>query len=138
MREAVGGSLLLYLIIPIIILIIVFIGFVMNYASVYRAANYVTSKIETCNGKMDENSTNICGHASKSSITKDLKEKYSYINGYNVCCMQNSKGSVFRTTLSVDFELPFFGKVSPFNVKVETKTIYNVSCAQSSFNQVCK
>ena len=138
MREAVGGSLLLYLIIPIIILIIVFIGFVMNYASVYRAANFVTSKIETCNGKMDENSTNICGHASKASITKDLKDNYSYTNGYTVCCMQNSKGSVFRTTLNVDFELPFFGKVSPFNIKVETKTIYNVSCAESSFNQACK
>ncbi len=136
MREAVGGSLLLYLLIPIIVLIIVFVGFIMRYASTYRAANYVTSKIETCNGKMDENANTTCGHASKNSIKNELKSKYNYINGYTVCCIDNDRGSVYRTTLKVEFELPLVGKFSPFNVKVETKTIYNVKCAQSSFG-VC-
>ena len=53
MREAVGGSLLMYLIIPIIIIFIVFIGFIMRYASAYRAANFIVTQIESCQGYSD-------------------------------------------------------------------------------------
>ena len=130
MREAVGGSLLLYLIIPIIILIIIFIGFIMNYASAYRAANYVTTQVETCNADLTK-----CEHTSMNQVKEEIKDKYSYMGTVDICCNDNDKGSVYRTTLKVEFELPLVGKFSPFNVKSETKTIYNVSCAMSSFGK---
>ena len=130
MREAVGGSLLLYLIIPIIVLIIVFIGFIMNYASAYRAANYAVSQIESCDAAMGN-----CDHSSMEKVQEDVKNKYSYMGDIRVCCYENSRGSVYRATLDVEFELPLVGKFSPFSVKSETKTIYGVSCSdRSSFS----
>lgn len=126
MREAVGGSLLLYLVIPIIILFIVFIGFIMNYASAYRAANYVITQIENCQGQM----TNCKDMA---TITEEVKTQYSYFNKDNAtimpCVIENGSGSkayVFRVNLPVSFDLPIFGETRWMSVKAETKTINNV------------
>ena len=126
MREAVGGSLLLYLIIPIIILFIVFIGFIMNYASAYRAANYVVTQIENCQGQM-----NNCGDVDLESITETVRTKYSYIARNNStivpCYINNGNNSyVFRVELPVSFDLPMLGQTRWMSVKAETKTINNV------------
>ena len=124
MREAVGGSLLLYLIIPIIVLFIVFIGFIMNYAAAYRAANYVVSQYENCQGNVGD-----CGDVTEDSITSHIAQKYYYKGNYTVTCLSNgTNSSVFRVTLPVEFDLPIVGRFKPFNVVVETKTIQNYSC----------
>ena len=129
MREAVGGSLLLYLIIPIIILFIVFIGFIMNYASAYRAANYVVTQIENCQGQMTS-----C--KDMATVTEEVRTKYTYINkdGAEIvpCWFENGKDAsnntayIFRVTLPVSFDLPILGETRWMSVKAETKTIYNV------------
>lgn len=119
MREAIGGSLLFYLIIPVIFIFIVFIGFIMNYASAYRAANYLVSKIETCDGMMND-----CNHASCSSIETDVKHKYSYTGSIDYDC----SGGVYSVTLGVNFELPIVGEVGVFNVKSKSKVIANGTC----------
>ena len=125
MREAIGGSLLLYLIIPIIILFIVFIGFIMNYASAYRAANYVVTQYENCQGKVGN-----CGNVTSDSIKKDIANKYYYKGNYSVTCFSNgSNASVYRVTLPVEFELPLVGNFTPFKVVAETKTIQNSKCS---------
>ena len=126
MREAVGGSLLLYLIIPIIILFIVFIGFIMNYASAYRAANYVITQIENCQGQM-----NNCGDVDLDAITETVRTKYGYINRNKAkivpCYINNGNNSyVFRVELPVAFDLPIFGTTTWMKVRAETKTINNV------------
>ncbi len=126
MREAVGGSLLLYLIIPIIVIFIVFIGFIMNYASAYRAANYVITQIENCQGQMSNCKT-------MSKITEEVREKYIYKTRNNEtimpCVVDNGtdasgrKAYVFRVSLPVSFDLPMFGEIRWMYVKAETKTI---------------
>ncbi len=126
MREALGGSLLLYLIIPIIVLFIFFIAFIMNYASAYRAANYVVTQIENCQGQM-----NNCGEINLQTITEQVKKQYKYItqNGAKIvpCYVENGTNSyVFRVSLPVSFDLPLLGNFAPARVKVETKTITNV------------
>ena len=127
MREAVGGSLLFYLIIPIIVLFIFFIGFIMNYASAYRAANYVVTQIENCQGQLKN-----CGSVNMTSITQNVKKEYGYVtpdrSNIKVCHKSNGKEGtyVFRVELPVSFELPIFGSLKPFTVKAETKTISNV------------
>ncbi len=129
MREAVGGSLLLYLIIPIIVLFIVFIGFIMNYAAAYRAANYVVSQYENCQGYVGK-----CGNVDDDAILSHIKSKYHYHglgNSKNLpisCIANGSNAVVYRVTLPVQFELPIFGEFAPFNVVAETKTIHNRSC----------
>lgn len=126
MREAVGSSLMLYLIIPIIILFIVFIGFIMNYASAYRAANYIITQIENCQGQMDN-----CNGTTWDSVTKTIKSKYAYSapKGEEIyrCYIENGSNSyVFRVSLPVSFELPILGVMKPMNVVTETKTIVSV------------
>ena len=120
MREATGGSLLLYLIIPIIFLFIVFIGFIMNYASAYRSANYVVTQLETCGGSLDS-----CGHTSLSDVKEYIKNKYHYLDDINVSCTPNAKGIVCQVSLGVKFEFPIIGGVNIYTVKAETKTIYD-------------
>lgn len=137
MREAVGGSLLLYIIIPIIILFIVFIGFVMRYASTYRAANYVVTQLENCQGKMDN-----CGGTDMEGITQVIKKDYGYITPdvapntggiVRPVCIPNNRddgrsGVVYRVELPVEFDLPFFGSIRWMIVKAETKTIQDATC----------
>ncbi len=102
MREALGGSLLLYLIIPIIVLFIFFIAFIMNYASAYRAANYVVTQIENCQGHT------YCLDMEK--VTETVRKTYKYIVPNNgivpVCYIRNSSSKtvnsyVYRVSLPV-------------------------------------
>ncbi len=128
MREAIGGSMMLYFILPIIVLIVVFITFIINYASAYRAANYVVTQIENCQGQVDN-----CGGEKDylKVITENVKKQYKYItqNGKKIvpCYIDNGNNSyVFRVDLPVSFDLPLLGNFAPARVKVETKTITNV------------
>lgn len=136
MREAVGSSMLFYIVITFLIIYISFIAFIMNYASAYRAANYVITQIEACQGNLEK-----CNNTTISSIEKEITQKYRYVvkNGNtSYCCFQNAKGdSIYRVTLKVEFDLPLIGRVNPFSVKAETKTIYGVPCSASSFTR-CK
>ena len=128
MREAVGGSMLMYILIPIIFLFIVFIAFIMNYASAYRASNYVITQIETCEANL-ENCNSI--PQGKNTLIDNIKSKYYYNNDVLFSCIDNAKGSVYRVTLSVDFELPLLGKIGVYRINSESKTIYGVSCSES-------
>ena len=127
MREAVGGSLLLYLIIPIIIIFIVFIGFIMNYASAYRAANYIVTQIESCQGYAD------C----KSNWDKEyVSSKYHYVGPATISCRQIegiSNAVTYDVVLDVEFDLPLIGSFSPFKVKAETKSMHNGTCKDGNY-----
>ena len=124
MREAVGGSLMLYLIIPIIILFIIFMGFIMSYASAYRSANYIAMQFENYQGQVSRDMM-------KNTIKPTIKQKYAYVilkdASLSVCHIENgANGYVFRVSLPVAFDIPMFGTRNLMLVKVETKTISNV------------
>ena len=125
MREAIGGSLLLYLIIPIIVIFIVFIGFIMRYASAYRAANFIVTQIESCQGYGDcasdwfDNSDNL----------RTISSKYRYKGKVKVDCENVTNNTVaYDVTLNVEFDLPFVGTFTPFSVKSQTKSMHNSTC----------
>lgn len=131
MREAIGGSLLFYMIIPMIFLFVAFIGFIMNYASIYRAGNYIITEIETCDANLDD-----CRHIeSKNTMESIVRSKYAYHGPITYSCTDNDKGSVYRVSLGISIELPLLGKVPSngdlFRIVSESKTIYNVSCSES-------
>ena len=110
-----------------IILIIVFIGFIMNYASAYRAANFVVSQIEACQGRVGGDCSS---YPSDASIGSVIEREYHYKGKIEKTCIQNgSDSSVYRVALNVEFELPVIGKFSPFKVKAETKTLHG-SCSK--------
>ena len=115
MREAVGGALLLYLIIPIFIIIIFFVSFIMKYASAYRAANYVVSRIEVC--QADGQCEN------EGAINSVLASQYGYVNGYDDVCIPSGDKSYHRVTLYVGFDLPIVEYINVFRVTAETKSL---------------
>ena len=124
MREAFGGTMIMYILIPVLFLFIVFIAFIMNYASAYRASNYVISQIETCDANLSSDTG--CKHGSKTSIEDYIREKYHYNNGISYCYIQNKKGTIYRALLKVAFDLPLIGRVGVYKVVSESKTIYDV------------
>lgn len=127
MREAMGGSWLIYMVITFLIIYVFFMSFVMNYASAYRASNYVISTIEEYEGEI-----------SMDVLNETVRERYKYHNGFStpVCC-DNSNGSVFKLTATVDFELPLINIDLQIPIKTETKTIYGVSCLEAGYASNC-
>ena len=117
MREAIGGALLYYIIIPLLIVFIVFIGFIMRYASAYRAANYIVTQIESCQGY---------GNCSSNWDSNVLSSKYHYNGTVDISCHAISSNlAVYDVRLYVDFDLPLIGKFNAFNVNAETKSMHN-------------
>ena len=124
MREAMGSSWLLYIAFTIIFLFVFFIAFVMNYASAYRAGNFIVTQIEACEGRMNE-----CASSSFSTLSTEVKEKYHYTSEIEYRCENvGNRGVVYKVTLKVAFELPFLGQIGIYNVHTETKTIYDGMC----------
>ncbi len=133
MREAIGGSYIIYIAIILIMTYVFFVGFVMNYASAYRAANYVITQIENCQGQMDA-----CGDAmTMKNITKTVKQKYGYATTAHEpnqkdliipTCFKNGSGVIYRVTLPVEFDLPLLGGIRWTSVKAETKTLQKDKC----------
>ena len=122
MREAVGGAWLFYIIIGFLGIYIVFIGFIMNYASAYRASNYVIEYIEEYEGRANVGGSDLAGI---------LNTKYGYdasSNGISTVCRRNANGAVYTVTTYIPFEIPLLNLKIKIPVVNETKTIYGMDC----------
>lgn len=119
MREAVGGSMLFYIILIFIFIYIVFIGLIMNYAATYRATNYVVTTIEETEGEVLHD-----------TLENALKDK-NYHNKLTVTCSENSDGAVYRVETYVSFEVPLMGIDLSLAITNDTKTIYGEGCKQN-------
>ena len=125
MREGIGGAMLMYLIIPIVILFIFFVAFVINYAAAYRSANYIVTQIEMCEGADFDN----CAHTSSEIIKEFVRTKYHYLREIDPPeCNSNTRGAYWTVTLQVEMEIPIVGAVGLYDVRAETKTIYGGTC----------
>ncbi len=121
MREAVGGSILFYIILGFIAVYIVFIGIIMNYAATYRASNYVITALEQTEGNV-----------SRSQLESDLKSR-NYYNDLSITCSENTNGdAIYKVTTKVRFEIPLIGIAGNLNIKNETKAIYGVRCKMNA------
>ncbi|MBQ8891462.1 MAG: hypothetical protein IJ068_01190 [Bacilli bacterium] len=113
MREAVGSSILFYIILMFIGIFIVFIAIIMNYAAAYRTNNYVVNMIEQSEGQDNFNS----------DLVSYLQSK-NYNNGLIVTCSHNENGSVFHIKTYVTFYIPIIEAGFPLEINNDTKTIY--------------
>lgn len=130
MREAVGGSMLFYIIIGFLFIYIVFIGVIMNYAATYRASNYVLTTLEETEGKAKLGTKNDTSESG--SLYGNLRARH-YYNDLVVCCSDNSHGAVFKITTTVTFTLPLLDIDLDLNINNETKTIYGVKCSSTDY-----
>lgn len=135
MREAVGGALLYYLVIPIILSFIVFIAFIMRYASAYRAANFIVTQIESCQGYSNCASD---WYANPNNLAI-VSTKYHYKGKVITECENITSSTVaYDVTLYVDFDLPLAGKFTAFTVKSQTKSMHNKACPQTAIVKTVK
>ena len=128
MREAIGGSILFYIILGFLAVYIVFIGVIMNYAATYRASNYVLTRIEQTEANIEVGLPS--DTADKDTLYGVLKSR-NYNNALNVCCYDvgQTDNSIYKITTYVNFEVPLLGLDMKLNVKNDTKTIYGVRCS---------
>ena len=129
MREAIGGTYTLYVFFAVIIVYVCFMGFIMNYASTYRASNYIISEIEAYEGNIESR---------KQTISNNLQSKYSYVNGWSYCCSNvtgnstSAGGTIYTVSTSVIFDIPLINIKGRIPIKNDTKTIYNTTCASQT------
>lgn len=123
MREAVGGSILFYIILGFIGVFIVFIAIIMNYASAYRTNNYVVNMIEQTEGRYTFGTEN----KSENSLVGYLLRN-SYNNGLVVTCSENKNGAVYNVTTAIKFYIPLIDVGFPIKIVNDTKTIYGEWC----------
>ena len=123
MREAVGGSLLFYIMIGFIFIYIVFIGVIMNYAATYRASNYVITALEESEGEVN-----------RTTLIESLQDR-NYYNDLSITCSENSNGdAVYRVTTYVNFDVPLIDAHLRLAINNETKAIYGEPCKENATN----
>lgn len=129
MKDAIGSSVLFYVILIFLAIFIIFIAFIMQYATAFRASNYVVTMLERTEGDIDlVNSSNTVGDK---SLVGYLEERL-YYGDLNVGCSENSNGAIYKVTTRIQFKLPLFEVNLPIYINNETKTIYNVKCNNRS------
>ncbi len=132
MREAVGGSMLFYIILIFIFIYIVFIGLIMNYAATYRASNYVISTLEEYEGSVATDAT------SSSMLCNGLRSR-NYHNKVYISCNQNTNGdAIYQVRTFVSFELPLIGVDLDLAIKNETKALYGEACTIDDEIEACR
>lgn len=132
MREAVGGSILFYIILGFLAVYIVFIGVIMNYAATYRASNSVLTRIEQTEAHINVGNY---GDDKNTDTLYGMLRAQNYHNKLDVCCSDlvtgNNMGSVYRIKTYVNFEVPLLGVDLNLVIKNDTKTIYGISCSDT-------
>jgi len=123
MREAIGGSILFYIILGFLGIFIVFIAIIMNYAAAYRTSNYVVNMIEQTEGEIPFN-----GDGKNQLGLVDYLKRNNYNNGLRVDCSSNTNGSVYHVTTYIKFYIPLIDVGFPIAINNDTKTIFNVYC----------
>ena len=151
MREATGGSLLLYLVIFFVGVIILFFASMLSYSKAYRVKNRIINIMENYNDCVseigDEEKKNLIdtintelqsigyNYSSKSSAcnfnNSVCKESFNNSN-YNYCICKidlgvdsenNSKGCYYEVITFTQFEFPIIKDVITSEVHGETKII---------------
>ena len=141
MREAVGGSMLFYIILIFIFIYIVFIGLIMNYAATYRASNYIITDLEETLGIAA-----VSGTEKNDELCNNLRSRNYHNNVFISCRNQNENDAIYKVKTYVAFELPLMGINFTIEIKNETKAIYGEACTiqetndgqKENFTQVCR
>ncbi len=110
MREAVGGTMLFYIVLFFISLFIGFLSAVTQYGRVFKMKNTIVNFIEQSEGI-----------SSEEVLTQKLTEM-NYHNNYVVCKKDSNRGSYYTITLYAVFSLPFLPSLD-MTIKGETRLV---------------
>lgn len=149
MRDAIGGSMLLTLVVVFTSIVIIFFAGILAYSKAYKAKNKIIEIIEKHNGNIVNHSVlndfvreemgsalELMGY--RVSNTGNLNNKCQQFSnnctainqnlndtGYRFCvCKANSSsGNMYEVVTFVQFEFPVIGDLLEFPVKGETRIL---------------
>lgn len=150
MKEAIGGTLTISIIIFFLVLINGYLAFSVNYTKAFRVKNKVISLIEQNEGWNTKAQDDIRSYLDQvnyvvpSSYTNKIQD-YKCFDGYcvkcnvagNVSASESDKdkykdtytGSYYSVITFINIDIPILNKIFPslklFQIKGETKTIYS-------------
>ena len=129
MREAIGGALLIKLVMFFIVIYVCFLGIGINYAITFRVKNQIINLIEAYEGyeqakpKIEEYISSV-GYFRTSIGNVSLDASCN--NGYCIQELMSERGKYYRVTTYVSFDFPVIGRITNFPVSGETKVIYDL------------
>lgn len=117
MREAIGGTMLMQIVLIFLIVYIMFMAVVINYGRVFRAKNNLITYIETEEGF-------------KEGMTRKVRERATsigYTSDIHACYTEGNNTKYFSIMLFINFDLPLITSSVRIPVSGETSGIRNVS-----------
>lgn len=121
MREAIGGTWLLYFFFIFVFIYIAFMAVIMNYASAYRTNNYIVSKLEEYEGNI-----------AKDTLKREVMTKYKYSDQIDISCSVNSVGTVYKVKTYIMFTMPLMDIKFKTAITNESKSVYMGLCDKES------
>ena len=118
MRESVGGTLLLQIVLVFLTVYIGFMAIVINYGKVFRYKNAIINRIEQNEGYADCEAIDL--------MVKEL----GYLNDYEISYTTTSRGAIYKVKVYIVFSLPLVKTEVKIPVKGETRLI------DTAFNQL--
>lgn len=111
MRESLGGTLLLQIVLVFLTVYIGFMAIVINYGKVFRYKNAIVNKIEQNEGYADCESLD--------SMIKSV----GYLNDYKITYTTTSRGAIYNVEIYIVFSLPLVKTQVKIPIKGETRLI---------------
>jgi hypothetical protein len=135
MREAIGGALLIKLVMFFIVIYVCFLAIAINYSITFRVKNQIINIIESYEGydlakpHIDEYLANVGYYRSIGNLTiGDGTCEYGYC--WDPIPVKRDDGTqigtYYKVTTYVSFDFPIIGQISNFPVSGETRVIYGV------------
>lgn len=127
MREAMGGALLIKLVMFFIVLYVCFLAIAVNYSITFRVKNQIINLIEEyegydlAKGPIKDYIASV-GYYKTSVGTVSLDAGCS--NGYCIQELKSDRGVYYKVTTYVSFDFPLIGRITNFPVSGETKVIF--------------
>lgn len=128
MREAIGGTLLIKLVMFFVVIYVCFLGVAVNYSITFRVKNQIINLIESYEGYENAKSHIEAYIADvgyyKTTVVDVSLDDAECVNGYCIESIDAVRGTYYRVTTYVTFDFPIVGKFTNFPVKGESRVVY--------------
>lgn len=127
MREAIGGAILLKLVMIFIVIYVSILAIAINYSITFRVKNQIINLIEEYEG-LDQAKPHIDDYIDSVAYYRANVGSVSIDDtcdkGYCIKELSSTRGKYYKVTTYVSFDFPILGEFMSFPVSGETKVIY--------------
>jgi len=128
MREAMGGALLIKLVMFFIVIYVCFLAIAINYSITFRVKNQIINLIEAYESydlakpHIEDYIANVGYY--RTSVNSVSINDGNCTNGYCIQELTSVRGTYYRVTTYVSFDFPLLGEITNFPVSGESRVLY--------------